>query len=89
MAETTGQDEKRIAVTLTHDQAKRLKTLGNDVDLSIGLLSRALIEYGLAHADETGVRDAIQAVRDADRDRRRRVGSRVMTERHNKQKGSQ
>ncbi len=78
--------EKRIAVTVTSDQAQRLRALGAQADLSTGLLSRALIEYALDRADDPGSKDAVldyvTAVREADRARRRAVGARVMTERH-------
>ncbi len=78
-------EEKRIAVTLTKAQAERLRVLGAEVDLSVGLLSRALVEHGLAHADDPEVRKAINRVREADRDRRRRTGERVMKARHAQQ----
>ncbi|GAC78776.1 hypothetical protein SAMN04488550_2904 [Gordonia malaquae] len=82
--------EKRIAVTVTSDQAQRLRALGAQTTLSTGLLSRALIEYALDRADDPGSKDAVleyvTAVREADRARRRAVGARVMTERHSAKK---
>ena len=78
--------EKRIAVTLTRAQAERLRVLGAQVDLSVGLLSRALVEHGLDHADDPAVLEAITKVREADRERRRRTGARVMRARHDQQK---
>ncbi|GAC80846.1 hypothetical protein SAMN04488550_0592 [Gordonia malaquae] len=79
-------EERRIAVTLTKQQAERLRVLGAEVDLSVGLLSRALVEHGLDHADDAEVREAISRVREADRERRRRTGARVMKARHQQQK---
>ncbi len=79
-------EEKRIAVTLTKQQAERLRVLGAEVDLSVGLLSRALVEHGLDNADDPEVREAISRVREADRERRRRTGARVMKARYQQQK---
>ncbi len=78
----SAMEEKRIAVTLTRQQAERLRVLGAEVDLSVGLLARALVEHGLAHSDDPEVREAIAAVREADRERRRRTGAKVMKARH-------
>ena len=82
--------EKRIAVTVTSDQAQRLRVLGAEVDLSTGLLARALVEYGLDRADDEATAEAVRGyaaqVRETDRARRRAVGARVMTERHNPEK---
>lgn len=81
MSSSNAPQEKRIAVTLTADQAKRLRVVSAEVDLSTGLLSRALVEYGLDHVADEGVQAAITAVRQADRERRVRVGRRVMNKR--------
>lgn len=76
--------EKRIAVTVPATQAARLRVLGAQVDLTTGLLSRALIEYALdrADAEPDEVLAYVTQVRAADRARRREVGARVMNERH-------
>ncbi len=82
--------EKRIAVTVTPTQAQRLRVLGAEVDLSTGLLTRALVQYGLDHADDEATAEAVRGyaaeVRKIDRKRRRDVGERVMTERHKEKK---
>lgn len=82
--------EKRIAVTVTPTQAQRLRVLGAEVDLSTGLLARALVQYGLDHADDEATAEAVRGyaaeVRKIDRKRRRDVGERVMNERHHKEK---
>lgn len=73
--------EKRIAVSLTADQTARLRQAGADAGLSQGLVARGLIEYGLDHIGDEGVQAAIREVKRADRERRSRVGRRVMNER--------
>ena len=85
MPSNEAPQEKRIAVTLTADQAKRLREVSAAVDLSTGLLSRALVEYGLDHVEDDGVQAAIASVRQADRDRRARVGRKVMEKRWQEQ----
>ena len=81
MSNAAEDEQKRIAVTLRKDQADALRVEAGKAGIGPGLLSRALVAYGLAHVDEPGIQAAIEEVKEADRDRRRRVGEKAMESR--------
>ncbi|OBA39006.1 hypothetical protein A5766_04430 [Gordonia sp. 852002-51296_SCH5728562-b] len=70
-----------MAVTLTRADAKRLGEQAGGFGIGPGLLSRALVRYGLDHIDDPGVQAVIAEVKAADRERRRRVGVKAMKSR--------
>lgn len=86
---STDDEQKRVAVTLHRTQADTLRIEAGRAGIGPGLLSRALVAYGLDHIDDPGVQAAIAEVKTADRDRRRRIGERAMEKRwHGGTKGT-
>lgn len=81
MSNAAEDEQKRVAVTLLKSQAETLRIEAGKAGIGPGLLSRALVAYGLAHIDDAGIQAAIEEVKEADRDRRRRVGEKAMESR--------
>lgn len=76
-------ETKRVAVTLTRDDADLLSVEAGRAGIGPGLLSRALIRYGLDHIGDAGVQAVIDEVKTADRRRRTEIGKKAMESRWN------
>lgn len=74
-------ETKRVAVTLLEEQYDRLHGEAGRFKIGAGLLSRALVAYGLDHIDDPGVQAAIEEVKEADRRRRAAIGKKAMESR--------
>lgn len=74
-------ETKRVAVTLTRDDADRLSAEAGKLGIGPGLLSRALVRYGLDHIDDADVQAVIAEVKTADRERRKNIGRDAMKSR--------
>lgn len=81
MTEPEPEKTKRVAVTLTTDDADRLSAEAGKLGIGPGLLSRALVRYGLDHIDDEGVRAVVAEVKAADRERRKSTGRDAMKSR--------
>ncbi|GAA1085057.1 hypothetical protein [Tsukamurella spumae] len=81
MSNAAEDEQKRVAVTLLKSQADTLRVEAGKAGIGPGLLSRALVAYGLAHIDDSGIQAAIEEVKEADRERRAAVGKKAMRSR--------
>ncbi len=82
MSEGANEGTVRVAVTLSETDAAKLRASAGAAGIGPGLLSRALVRYGLDHLDDPGIQAVIEAVTTADRERRAETGRRAMQIRH-------
>lgn len=81
MTEPEKTKTKRVAVTLTTDDADRLSAEAGKLGIGPGLLSRALVRYGLDHIDDEDVLEVVAQVKESDRERRKNTGRDAMKSR--------